>query len=87
MAPRTEKRETVNLRGTGDDLRLCLSAASGTEQESVISCQHRFPPGFQIGGTGQTRTDTPASADERISNPLQYLLCLLFRVATFVVVR
>ena len=33
-----------------------------------------------IGGTDQTRTDTPAYADEWISNPLQYLLCLLFRV-------
>lgn len=32
------------------------------------------------GGTSRTRTDTPTSIDELISNQLQYLLCLLFRV-------
>lgn len=72
----------MNLRGPGDDLCLCLPAAFWTEQESVFSCQHCFPPVVRIGGTGQTRTDTPDSSDERISNPLQYLLCLLFRICS-----
>ena len=35
------------------------------------------------GGTGRTRTCTTVSTMERISNPLQYLLCLLFRIAPF----
>ena len=36
---------------------------------------------LSLGGTGRTRTCTPESTGERISNPPQYLLCLLFRVS------
>jgi hypothetical protein len=37
VAPATEQRETMNLRGTGDDFRLRLSAALGAKQEPVFS--------------------------------------------------
>lgn len=44
-------------------------------------CQARHFVDCGFGGTGRTRTDTPIFIDERISNPPQYQLCLLFRVA------
>lgn len=40
-------------------------------------------PSQGSGGTGRTRTDTRAYTREWISNPLQYLLCLLFHVVGF----
>lgn len=40
-------------------------------------------PSQGSGGTGRTRTDTRAYTREWISNPLQYLLCLLFRMVGF----
>ena len=85
LAPRAEKRKLLQLR-LGQHLCLRLLPTARTEDKPLVICLH-FPTsllGDLIGGTGRTRTNTPASAGERISNPLQYLLCLLFRVAPVV---
>ena len=40
-------------------------------------------PALGCGGTSWSRTSTPKSIGERISNPLQYLLCLPFRIKPY----
>ena len=79
MAPGAVKREPHQNRGAGDDLRLGLPAALRAEYVTIGVCLH-ISSCVSNGGTGRTRTDTPESTDERISNPPQFPLCLLFRV-------